>query len=336
MTQELSTNDAALQAVAPVDAGQGLRSLVPVPVPASIERAMGPRIAAPALRPFAEAASLCPIGALDSGMGGLSIVAEIRRVLPNEDILFYADSGNCPYGGRSDEWVRNRVLEISNFLLEQGAKAVVVACNTASAAGLEHLRARHIVPIVGLVPAVKPAVEITRTGVVGVLATPVTVRGRLLNDVIEQFAAPAGVRVLAAAPAGLVEAVERGETDTPALRESVAGAVLPMLREGADAIVLGCTHYPFLIPLIREIAGDRVQIIDSGLGVALQTRRVLEAGGVLREGDHKGDLTVYTSGDIATVGPIVRRLIEDDVTVLDGGTVASLHQPLPALQVETQ
>jgi glutamate racemase len=290
------------------------------PYPDSIERAVGP---SPAQQthvpgPYNELAALCPLGAFDSGLGGLSIIAEIRRQLPNEDIVYYADNGNCPYGGRPDEWLRARSMQIAEFLLEKGVKGIVVACNAASAAGLEHLRAAHPLPIVGLVPAVKPAVAATRTGTIGVLATKATIRGRLLSDVIERFAAPAGVEVVTVAPVGLVEAVEKGDMDSDETRKAVEQAVAPMLERGADAIVLGCTHYPFFGPLFRQIAGDGVLIIDSAGGVSRQTRHVLEARHLLHPPGERGKLTVYTSGDVDFVRPLVWRLVGEKVEVLAG------------------
>jgi glutamate racemase len=288
-----------------------------LPYTPSIERAVGPMRGRQAHEPgpFAELASLCPLGVFDSGLGGLSIVEELRRVLPHENLIYYADNANCPYGGRSDEWVRARSLQIAEFLLGEGAKAIVVACNAASAAGLEHLRARHSVPIVGLVPAVKPAVAATRSGRIGVLTTHVTMRGQLLADVIDRFATPAGVDVVTVAPDGLVEAVERGDLRTPETTSAIRRALEPMLDQGVDAIVLGCTHYPFLKPIIRELAGEGVQLIDSGEGVARQTARVLEARHLLHQAGWPGTLTVYTSGDPNVVGPLVRRLVGEDVEV---------------------
>src|SRR5438874_1521054 len=157
---------------------QGAQMEETAPLIPSMERALGPATfeQSPSISPFAEVAALCPIGALDSGMGGLSIVSELRRALPHEDIIFYGDNANCPYGARSDEWLRARILEVADFLLDQGAKALVVACNAASAAGLEHLRARHSLPIIGLVPAVKPAAISSRTRTIGVLTTKATMR----------------------------------------------------------------------------------------------------------------------------------------------------------------
>ena len=291
------------------------------PSPSAIEHALGPLTPqAPAPGFYSELAALCPIGAFDSGFGGLSVIAELRRLMPHEDVIYYADNANCPYGGRSDEWLRARSLEVTDFLLERGAKVVVVACNTASAAGLEHLRALRRVPVVGLVPAVKPAVAHTRSGVVGVLATPAALRGRLLSDVIERFAAPSGVEVVTTAPAGLVEAVERGDLESEETRAAVRAAITPMLDRGADAIVLGCTHYPFLRPLIREITGDSVQLIDSSDGVARQTRRVLQTYGLLHPpptdpNSPPATLTVYTSADPDWARPLVWSMVGEKVDV---------------------
>ncbi|MDQ6695001.1 MAG: glutamate racemase [Chloroflexota bacterium] len=293
---------------------------------AAIEHAIGPEAWTGGVAPFAEAVALCPIGVFDSGIGGLSIVCEIRRQLPSEDLLFYGDNANIPYGARSDEWLRARSLEIADFLLANGAKAIVVACNTASAAGLEHLRARHNVPIVGLVPAVKPAVAATKSKSIGVLATQGALRGRLLTDVIERFATPQGVTVVTMAEPGLVEAVERGDLGSADARQSVARALGPMKQRGVDTIVLGCTHYPFLADLITSVAGEGVQIIDSSQGVARQTRHVLEARGILRpqKGAKRGELTVYTSADPDKMRSLVWRLVGEEVEVLPGWT--SGHQ----------
>jgi glutamate racemase len=236
--------------------------------------------------------------------------------LLHEDIVYFGDNALIPYGGRSDEWLRGRSSEIARFLLDHGTKAIVVACNTASAAGLEHLRARYSLPVVGLVPAVKPAVAATRTRTVGVLATPATMRGRLLSDVIERFAVPAGVEVVTVAPEGLVEAVECGDLETAATADAVRRAVEPMIEQGADAIVLGCTHYPYLAPLIRAVAGDEVQIIDAGEGVARQTARVLAARNLLSPSSTRGRLTVYTSALPDEVRPRVHRLVGEPVEVL--------------------
>ncbi|HUP27654.1 MAG TPA: glutamate racemase [Chloroflexia bacterium] len=306
---------------------------------ASIEHAVGPLHVESAVDPgpFLELAAMCPLGVFDSGVGGLSIVEELRRELPAEDITYYADTANCPYGVKTDRFLRERSLQIAGFLLEQGAKAIVVACNTASAAGLEHLRAAYSVPIVGLVPAVKPAVAASRSRIVGVLATQGTNRGRLLSDVIDRFAAPAGVEVVTSAPGELVAAVEAGAIDTPETEEAVRRAVAPMVEQGADVLVLGCTHYPFLKEVIRRVAGDGVLIVDSGQGVSRQTRRVLQGRRLLRS-EHEGVLTVFTSGNPEQVGPVVRRLTRSEVEVTYSPgepTCLGVEQFMPGLAPST-
>lgn len=252
-----------------------------------------------------------PIGAIDSGVGGLSVVAELRRLLPHEDIVYFADSANCPYGPRPAAEIQALTQQAADFVVARGAKLVVVACNTASAAGLTPLRAHYgaRVPVVGLVPAVKPAVAQTRSGIVGVLATPATLDGTLLQEVIAHYATPAGVRVVPVAVPGLVEAVEAGALDAPETRGLLARAIDPMLAAGADVVVLGCTHYPFLRPAIRALAGPGLAIVDSGEGVARQTRRVLEEHGALNPGPAAGRLALFTSGDPTRVRPVMARLL---------------------------
>ncbi|HMA37086.1 MAG TPA: glutamate racemase [Chloroflexia bacterium] len=252
-----------------------------------------------------------PIGVFDSGVGGLSVVTELRRLLPQEDIVYLADTAHCPYGPRPAAEIHALCEQASAALLAWGAKIIVVACNTASAAGLAPLRARYgaEVPIVGLVPAVKPAVALTRSGTIGVLATPGTLRGALLAEVIARFATPAGVTVVSRAVPGLVEAVEAGALDAPETRALLAEVLQPMLAAGADVLVLGCTHYPFLRPPIAAVAGPGLRTVDSGVGVARQTRRLLEERGWLQPAPHAGRLALYTSGDPATVGPVMARLL---------------------------
>jgi glutamate racemase len=258
-----------------------------------------------------------PLGVFDSGVGGLSVVAELRRLLPHEDIVYLADTANCPYGPRSAAEIRALAEQATAFLLEQGAKMIVVACNTASAAGLAPLRARHGpgLPIVGLVPAVKPAVALTRSGTIGVLATPATLRGALLEEVIARFATPAAVRVVKDPGCGLVEAVEAGALDRPATRGLLQQALAPLLGAGADALVLGCTHYPFLRAGIAALAGPHVALVDSGLGVARQTHRLLHERGWANPGPAPSRLQLYTSGDPAQVGPVMRRLLDEELPV---------------------
>jgi glutamate racemase len=216
-----------------------------------------------------------PIGVFDSGVGGLSVLRAIRRDYPHEPVLFVADQEHVPYGSRPMSEVRSFSEAITRFLLAQGAKLIVVACNTASAAALHHLRRTFPeVPFVGMEPAVKPAAEHTHSGVVGVLATSATFQGELYASVVERFAS--GVTLLQSTCPGLVTQIEAGYLDTPETRGILNEALQPMLLQGIDTVVLGCTHYPFVIPQIQEIVGPQVRVIDPAPAVSRQVGRLLD------------------------------------------------------------
>jgi glutamate racemase len=234
-----------------------------------------------------------PVGILDSGVGGLSVMNEVVRELPHEDVLFFADRIHCPYGRRTHEEIQEFARGIVGFMVSQDAKIVVVACNTASAAALQDLRGRFDVPIVGMEPALKPAAERSGSRIVGVIATEVTFQGALFASLIERFAE--GVDVMTRSCPGLVEQVEAGLVAAPTTREMLRACLAPMVDAGVDSFVLGCTHYPFLRPLMEEILGDGVEILDPSLAVARQTARVLKKEGLLRERG-KGRYAFYTSG----------------------------------------
>ncbi|MBK5109308.1 MAG: glutamate racemase, partial [Anaerolineales bacterium] len=219
---------------------------------------------------------LRPIGIFDSGVGGLSVLRAVRELIPNEDLLYLADQAHVPYGSRTLAEVRRFSEGITRYLLEQNAKLVVVACNTASAAALHHLRAVFPqIPFVGMEPAVKPAAETTRSGVVGVLATPATFQGELYASVIERFAV--GVRVMQGICPGLVMEIDQENLDTPEVYSILEKALKPMLVDGIDTVVLGCTHFPFVIPVIETIVGPGVRVIDPSPAIARQVQRLLEA-----------------------------------------------------------
>jgi glutamate racemase len=220
--------------------------------------------------------SAAPIGVFDSGVGGLSVLKAIRRRLPDQPMIFMADQAHVPYGSRPLEEVRSYAESITRFLLARGSRLIVVACNTASAAALHHLRQVFPqAPFVGMEPAVKPAAENTHSGVVGVLATPATFQGVLYASVMERFAQ--GVTVLQHTCPGLVQQIEAGRLDDSETRRILEDALIPMLAQGIDTIVLGCTHYPFVIPLIQKIAGPSVRVIDPAPAVARQVQRLVEA-----------------------------------------------------------
>lgn len=235
------------------------------------------------------------IGIFDSGVGGLSVLREVRALLPQEGLIYFADQGHVPYGPRPLEEVRAFSEEITRFLLAQGAKLIVVACNTASAAALHYLREKFPdVPFVGMEPAVKPAAEHTQSGVVGVLATPATFQGALYASVVERFAQ--GVTVLQDTCPGLVGQIEQGALDTVETRAILEKALNPMLERGIDTVVLGCTHYPFVIPLIRRIVGETVRVIDPAPAVARQVKRILDSAGGARLSGEPAPIRYYTSG----------------------------------------
>lgn len=220
-----------------------------------------------------------PVGVFDSGVGGISVLKHLRNRLPQEHLLFCADSHHAPYGNKTPEFIRQRAEYLANFLIAQGAKALVVACNTATAAAIEFLRQRYTLPIIGMEPAVKPAAAASHAGVIGVLATSGTLQSAQFAALLETYGQ--GVKVVTQACHGLVEAIESGDLNTPVVRGLVGQYVQPLLAEGADTIVLGCTHYPFIRSLIQEEAGADVTLIDTGEAVARQLEHRLKMAELL-------------------------------------------------------
>ncbi len=236
-----------------------------------------------------------PIGAFDSGVGGLSVLREIRRELPHESVLYVADSGHAPYGDRPASYIQERSVALTRALIDCGAKAIVVACNTATGAAVDVLRQTFPLPIVAIEPAVKPAAAATRTGVVGVMATTVTISSTKLLRLVGQYPAPGGTEMQACP--GLAEQVERGDLDSPATRALVEQYVRPLVAKGADTIVLGCTHYAFIEPMIRDVAGPGVTVIDPAPAVARELRRRLTVASQLAPDDAVATERYFTTGD---------------------------------------
>lgn len=256
------------------------------------------------------------VGLFDSGVGGLSVLRAVREQLPHEELLYLADQFHVPYGERPLEEVCAFSEEITRFLLERGAKMIVVACNTASAAALRHLRAKFsAVRFVGMEPAVKPAAEGTKSGVVGVLATPATFQGALYASVVERFAHD--VTILQDTCPGLVQQIEAGNLHGAATRAILERALLPMLAKGIDTVVLGCTHYPFVIPLIQEIVGEHVRVIDPAPAVARQVGRVLQGEDLSASGDRRSTVVYYTTGKPAEFARLLA-LLQMEQTPIHG------------------
>lgn len=249
------------------------------------------------------------IGVFDSGVGGISVLRELRALLPQEDFVYYADSGHCPYGGKPRAEIQARACAITETLLERGAKLVVVACNTATIAAVEHLRATYPVAFVGMEPAIKPAVAQTRSGVVGVLATGAALAGEKFHKLLAAHARD--VRIITQPCPGLVECVESGDLEGPQTLALVQRYVEPLLAQGADMLVLGCTHYPFLRPLIQRIAGNGVSLIDTGAAVARQTQRLLQRDGLLATSQRSARIEWLGSGDGARYARVRALLMPD-------------------------
>jgi glutamate racemase len=219
-----------------------------------------------------------PLGIFDSGLGGLSVLRAVRAALPDERIVYVADTQYAPYGERDDDFIADRTLAIGNWLVSQGAKALIVACNTATAQSIAMAREQLPIPLVGVEPGVKPAALLSQSRVVGVLATAVTLRSARFQSLIDRHAGDC--RFILQPGHGLVQAVERCDTSSPELMALLESYLRPMLDAHADTLVLGCTHYPFLDNAIRAIAGDRLALIDTSVAIARQTERLLDQHGL--------------------------------------------------------
>ncbi|MBI3976756.1 MAG: glutamate racemase [Chloroflexi bacterium] len=250
-----------------------------------------------------------PIGVFDSGMGGLSILREIRRLLAVEEAIYLADTAHCPYGPRPAAEVRALAHAITRELLDRGAKLIVVACNTASIAALASLRASFPVPFVGVVPAVKPAATRTRRQRIGVLATAGTLAGSVFDDLVIRFAA--GVEVIRVPAPGMVDLVERGVVAGAEAEQVCAEYVRPLIDVGVDTLVLGCSHFPFLRSVIANLAGPDVEIVDTGEPVARQVARILDANNLRCHRERAGRLTLLTTGAVEPFAALAPLLMDE-------------------------
>jgi glutamate racemase len=252
-----------------------------------------------------------PIGVFDSGAGGLTILSALREELPHEHYIYIGDTAHCPYGVRSDAEIIALTTNACRFLIAQGVKLIVIACNTASQAALSALRATFALPFVGVVPAVKPAAQATKRGRIGVAATNQAVKAAYLRHLIDNFAS--GIQVYAVGCPELVTLVERGELDGPQVEESLRHALFPLLSQDVDVIVLGCTHFPAMRPAIERIAGSHVQIIDSGKAIARRTHAVLEAEQTVRfvgpNRRQNGNVQVWCSGNPVAFSEVASKIL---------------------------
>lgn len=261
-----------------------------------------------------------PLGVWDSGVGGLSVLQELRALLPREEMIYLADGRYCPYGGRTAGEIIERSLAMTQAVIDRGAKAVVIACNTATTVAITRVRAAFpTVPIIGMVPAVKPAAGATHTGRIGVLATPQTATGDVLAGLIRQYCP--GVTVDTVPAPGLVDLVEAGLTSGPEVDAVLHPLLEPLRARGVDTLVLGCTHYPFLREAIAEEMGPHVALIDSGAAVARRTREVLATHGLLTDADLLGgSMSFETTGAPERFEEVTLRLLA--MPVVSGALVA--------------
>lgn len=257
------------------------------------------------------------IGVFDSGVGGLSVLRHIRAALPDARLIYVADSGHVPYGDKPPSYIEARSLALARFLIGRGADALVIACNTATAAAAATLRNRFNMPIIAMEPAVKPAVAATKSGVVGVLATVGTLESARFAALLEKYAGE--VEIVTQGCPGLVEQIERGDLTGPETRALVERYVEPLLARGADTLILGCTHYPFIAPLIREVAGNAVALIDTGAAVAQHLQRRMLAELPQRVSGVAASAEFWTSGDAGQASRIM--------SVLWGSVVSAERLP---------
>jgi glutamate racemase len=251
------------------------------------------------------------IGVFDSGVGGISVLKHIHALLPHEHLLYVADSKHAPYGNKTAQEITARCFELADFLIAKDVKALVVACNTATAAAIDAMRAKYDLPdfnftIIGMEPAVKPAAGATKNGIIGVLATVGTLKSAQFAGLLEAYGRD--VKVVTQACVGLVECIERGELDTPETKALIRQYTAPLLAEGADTIVLGCTHYPFVKQVIREIVGDKITLIDTGAAVAKQLKRQLDEKGLLSESHQEAEVTFWTNSEAKSAKQVIDSL----------------------------
>ena len=254
-----------------------------------------------------------PIGIFDSGVGGITIWKEITKLLPQEHTIYLADSKNAPYGQQSKEKIIELSVKNTELLLKKGCKLIVVACNTATTNAISHLRTTYNIPFIGIEPAIKPAALQTKTNAIGILATKGTLSSELFNQTSEKFAS--NVEVIEQIGEGLVPLIEKGKIDSLEMKELLQKYLQPMLDKNIDYLVLGCSHYPLLIPQIRKIIGEKIIIIDSGLAVAKQTNAILKKYDLLNQPtlamcNHH----LYTNSDLKILEKFIENTYDKNIT----------------------
>ncbi len=278
------------------------------------------------MKPSPQPSSTSPIGIFDSGVGGISILKEIQKQLPHEDLIYIADSANAPYGDKPVDFIQKRSLQLAEFLLSHHIKALVIACNTATTEAIYYLREHLSIPVVGVEPAIKPAAELSENKVIGILATHRTIQSNRLQELISLYAHD--VKVITQSCPGLVEAVEQHDTPDN-LSTLIHEYTQDMVDHKADTIILGCTHYPFLLTKIRDVLGHDITILDTGKPVATQLERILQQNQLCNtptSSDRSGEITFYSSLNDDLHHQTLSKLWNDALAIIN---------PLPALNEPT-
>jgi glutamate racemase len=247
-----------------------------------------------------------PIGVFDSGVGGLSVLKEIEALLPNESVIYYADTANCPYGAKTQDEVIRCSEKVTRFLINKKCKLIVIACNTATSMAITHLRNTFDIPFIGIVPAVKPAVINSKTGVIAILATTGTLKSKIFSDTKEQFAG--NTEVILVEANDLVEIVENRLQGTQQAQEALSKHIMPLLKKNIDHLVLGCTHFPFLIEDIKNLTGDSVVLDNPAPAVAKRTEFILKQKGLAASADNNRQTEFFSSGNVDVLLEMVHEL----------------------------
>jgi glutamate racemase len=249
-----------------------------------------------------------PVGIFDSGVGGLSVWREIDRLLPNESIIYYADNANCPYGEKTQDEVIRYSVAVTRFLIARQCKLIVVACNTATSMAIDQLRTMFDIPFIGIVPAVKPAATNSRTGVIAILATAGTLRSQKFNNTMRDFSG--NTEIITVEGGELVDIVERGLQGSQQSADILARYINPLMKKNIDHLVLGCTHFPFLIDDIRKIVGDAVVLDNPASAIAQRTKYILESKNIAASPDNLPTRQFFASGDMQTLQNMVEKEIK--------------------------
>jgi len=261
---------------------------------------------------FIERLTVVTIGVFDSGVGGLSILDEALQQLPHHNYIYFADSANAPYGDKPPQWIAERSLQICRYLMEQDCSAIVVACNTATAEAIATIRSTLNIPIIGVEPGIKPAAMQSQNGIVGVLATETTLNSDKFNALLATL--PEHCQFIKQAGAGLVPLIEAGLIETPEMQALLRSHLKPILDQGADTLVLGCTHYPFLKKMIRAVVGDSMTLIDTSDAVVRQLLRQIHQQGLIVSSKHSPKLSLLSTANADTLEAMAERLLHRDLS----------------------